>query len=279
MNDLGRVQQFLGLQISQSPAYSILLHQSRFISTILKRFEMNLCNGVQTPMESGLKLLSASASEPITAASTYQSLIGSLMYLVVSTRPDIAFAVATLSKFNAKPTALHYSAAKHLLRYLKQTPDLALEYGAQKPIRTINYVPLPASALHGFSDSDFAGDTEDRKSTSGYVFCLAGAAISWRAKKQKLVSLSTVEAEYIGYSEATREGIWLQRLLSEITGEVIGPISIFCDNQGAIEITKTPSSTSELTISTLNITLYARPTKRERSICSTSSQLSNQPIL
>lgn len=240
MNDLGRVQQFLGLQISQSPAYTILLHQSRFISVILKRFEMDLCNGVQTPMECGLKLLPASTSDSIITPSTYQSLIGSLMYLVVSTRPDIAFAVATLSKFNAKPTALHFSAAKRLLRYLKQTQDLALEYGAQRPIRTINHYLLPTSGLHGFSDSDFAGDTEDRKSTSGYVFCLAGAAVSWRAKKQKLVALSTVEAEYIGYSEAAREGIWLQRLLSEMTGEVPSPISIFCDNQGAIEITKNP---------------------------------------
>jgi len=100
------------------------------------------------------------------------------MYLVVGTRPNIAFVVATLSEFNAKPTALHYSAAKRRLRYLKQTQDLALKYGAWKPIRMIKYVPLPPSGLQGFSDSDFGGDTEDRKSTSSYVFCLVGAAVS-----------------------------------------------------------------------------------------------------
>ena len=101
---------------------------------------------------------------------------------------------------------------------------------------------MPQSDLLGFSDSDYAGDSNDRKSTSGYVFTVAGAAVSWRAKKQKLVSLSTVEAEYIGYSEAACEAVWLKRVYDEIRGEVMAPkpLMLFCDNQGAIEITRNP---------------------------------------
>ena len=112
-------------------------------------------------------------------AGEYQSLIGSLMYLVVGTWPDLVFAVASLSKFNAKPTNDHLLAAKRLLPYLRQTIDLALVYNR-------NYQP----DMIGYTDSDFAGDMGDRKSTSEYVFILAGAAISCKAKKQSLVSFS-----------------------------------------------------------------------------------------
>jgi len=167
---------------------------------------------------------------------------------VVGTRPDIAFAVATVSKFNSKPNKIHYMAAKRVLRYLKRTKTLALTYRTNLPEVYHDFdlspdtLPILACHLIGFSDSDFAGDSNDRKSTSGYVFTLAGGAVSSRAKKQKLVSLSTVEAEYIGYSESAREGIWIKRVYDEIRGEVMTPkpLTLFCDNQGAIEITRNP---------------------------------------
>ena len=248
MNDLGPVRQFLGLEVLRTSPNTIHLYQARFISTVLKRFQMTDCNGVQTPMESGQRLLLSQESDELADQGEYQSLIGSLMYLVVGTRPDIAFAVATLSKFNSKPNKIHFTAAKRILRYLKQTKSLALTYRTNlsefhPDLGSLpNALPPRPYDLLGFSDSDYAGDSNDRKSTSGYVFTLAGGAVSWRAKKQKLVSLSTVEAEYIGYSEAAREGIWIKRVYDEIRGEVMTskPLTLFCDNQGAIEITRNP---------------------------------------
>lgn len=210
MNDLGPVRQFLGLELLQVSPNTIHLYQARFIATVLKRFQMLDCNRVQTPMDCGQWLLLSLKTDELVDQGEYQSLIGSLMYLVVRTRPDIAFTVATLSKFNAKPNKIHFAAAKRVLRYLKQTKTLALTYRTNLPDVYSNLglptnVPLFRSGdLLAFSDSDYAVDSNDRKSTSGYVFTLAGAAVSWRAKKQKLVSLSTVEAEYIGYSEAAR---------------------------------------------------------------------------
>ena len=145
---------------------------------------MEQCNGTYTPMETGQKLLPAQPSDILVDPREYQSLVGSLMYLAVGTWPDIAYSVAVLRKFNAQPTNNHFQAAKHLLRYLKQTASLALIYS-------------PADSLVGYTNSDFAEDTGDRKSTSGYVFTLTNAAVSWRSKKQTLVSLSSTEAEYV----------------------------------------------------------------------------------
>ena len=232
MNDLGPARRFLGLEIESLPNGHLRLHQRQFIAKVLHRFNMKQCNGTQTPMETNQKLLPAQPSERLVEPREYQSLVGSLMYLAVGTRPDIAYTVAVLSKFNAKPTDNHFLAAKRLLRYLKQTASLALVYS-------------PANSLFGYTDSDFAGDIGDRKSTSGYVFILANAAISWRSKKQTLVSLSSTEAEYVGCSEAAREAIWLRRLYNEITtknAKVNKPAIqlLLSDSQGAISLAETP---------------------------------------
>jgi len=156
------------------------------------------------------------------------------MYLAIRTRPDIAFAISTLSKFNPRPATKHLLAAKRVLRYLRQTTTLSLIYH-----RTQN------SGLVGFTDSDFAGDLDDRKSTSGYVFTLAGGPVSWKSKKQSLVSLSSTEAEYVGCSEAAREAIWLRRLYHEITNDRLKSTTpaiqlLLSDSQGAISLAQAP---------------------------------------
>ena len=227
MNDLGETRRFLGIEIERK-AGCFQINQTQFIQTVLQRFDMEECNGVYTPMEMGQKLLLATDGDELVESSKYQSLLGSLMYLVVGTRPDIAFAVATLSKFNANTTRNHFLAAKRILRYLQQTAHLFLVY------------KLGQDQMDGYSDSDFAGDPGDSKSTSGYVFILGGAVISWKAKKQSLVSLSSIEAEYIGYSEATQEAIWLRRLYHEITETKPAPQLLRCDNQGAIMLGENP---------------------------------------
>jgi len=164
----------------------------------------------------------------------YQSLVGSLMYIAIGTRPDIAFAISVLSKFNSKPMMDHFLATKRVLRYLKETVGMALVYGT-------------VDNLIGYRDSYFAGDLNDRKSTSGYVFTLAGAAVSWKSKKESLLSLSSTEVEYIACSEAIREGIWLRRFYHEITytelNSTLPSIQlVLSGSQGAICLARAPRS-------------------------------------
>jgi hypothetical protein len=179
----------------------------------------------------------------------YQSIVGSLMWLMLGTRLDLAFTVSVLSKYNADPSKEHLTAATHCLRYLRNTSS----YGTQFDADGSNTEPI------GFTDSDFAGDIDDRKSTSGYVYLLGGGAISWRSRKQPLVAFSTVEAEYIGASDAAKEAIWIRNLFAALRkvnienrdqtdisrfddegDEKTAPQTLFVDNQGALQLAKNP---------------------------------------
>jgi len=129
------------------------------------------------------------------------------------------------------PTELHYQAVRKILRYLKGTLDYGLFYKKRKSER---------HELVGFSDSDYAGDVDDRKSTSGHVFLLSGAAVSWSSKKQPVVTLSTTEAEFIATASCACQGIWLRRILEEVKYTQQGPIMLFCDNSSTIKLSKNP---------------------------------------
>ena len=159
---------------------------------------------------------------------SYSGLIGSLLYLSVGTRPDIAQAVGALSRYMAKPSEDHWVAAKGLLRYLSGTVGLGLKYGA-------------GGGFVGYCDADFAGDIDTRRSTTGYVFTLYGGAISWSSRMQPTVAVSTAEAEYMAAGSAVKEALWLRKLLSDF-GIVTGgsAVEIRCDNQGAIKLLKHP---------------------------------------
>ena len=263
MTDLGPARQFLSIQIDRLFSGDIRLSQERFVQTILQRFQMGDCNGVATPMESGI-VLQRSQNPDIEDQGDrqlYQSLVGSLMYLMTATRPDLAYTVSTLSKFNSGPTDKHLFAAKRVLRYLKQTGKLGLTYS------TGNSRSYEIPQLIGYSDSDHAGDRDDRRSTSGYVFTLQGTAVLWKSNKQTMVTLSSTESEYVGSSEATREGIWLQCLLNDFldhssennssgdrqspqdtpaertTCDILGrPQLLYMDNQSAMKIAMSSAS-------------------------------------
>jgi hypothetical protein len=157
----------------------------------------------------------------------YQSLVGSLMYAMTGTRPDLAYAVSQLSQFNARPTSTHLTAAKRVLRYLKGHADLGITYGDDD------------DSLNGYCDADW-GANEDRKSISGYLFMLGGGAISWSSKKQSTVALSSTEAEYIALVQAAKESIWLQRLLGELGRTERDHRIMWEDNQGAIALALNP---------------------------------------
>jgi hypothetical protein len=165
-----------------------------------------------------------------TDTTLYQELLGSLNHIAVFSRPDIANALSKLSAFLQDPTETHLRAARRVLRYLLQTRNLSLCYGG-------------ASFLYlmGYNDSDWGGDLNDRKSTTGYVFTLNGGPVSWTARKQTTVATSTMEAEYMAISDASREAIAKSQLLDELRLKIPTPM-LFCDNQGALNISEDPTN-------------------------------------
>jgi len=182
MTDLGMLHYFLGIEIVQSTA-GIFISQKKYMQDILNRFQMQNCNSVCIPTEVGMKLIKDHEGRKVDNT-IYKQMVGSLMYLT-ATRPDIMHVVSLISRFMECPKEIHLLAAKRILRYLKGTASYGLLY--KKGGKT---------NLFGFTDSDYAGDPDDRKSTSGYAFKLGSGAVSWLSKKQPIVTLSTIEAEF-----------------------------------------------------------------------------------
>ncbi|CCE29311.1 uncharacterized protein CPUR_03004 [Claviceps purpurea 20.1] len=232
MEDLGECHHYLGMEIVRDrPNRTLRLNQRAYTQKILGEFQMDNSNKrFATPMATDVKYEQAPST--FTASKTdrewYAKAIGSVMYLMLGTRPDIAFAVSCLSRFMSNPTNTHISGVKRLFRYLNGTQDLQLVYKG------------PLQPLRAFTDADWAGDTSTRRSTSGYIFSLESGAISWSAKRQPTVALSSCEAEYMGHTQATKEAIWLKRLLGELLNQEPETTTIFGDNQGAIALAKNP---------------------------------------
>ena len=217
---------FLGLEVWKS-LERIFLNQEKYAVKILKRFNMLECKSMNTPMEMKLKLPVDTLSELIDAT-LYRQIIGSLMYLT-NTRPNICFAVNTLSQFLVELRHDHLVAAKHVMRYLKGTLDYGLRYDGDH-----NFT------LSGYIDSYWDGSVSERKSTSGCCFSLGSTMISWKSKKQSSISLRTAEVEYIDACFSSCEAIWLQKLLTCIFDLEMEATVILCDNQSCIKMTKNP---------------------------------------
>lgn len=199
VKDLGKLHHFLGMKVAQNRVSGdVWMGQPAYVEKVLDKFGMRDANPVATPVNSSTRLIKAEEGEKDAEQSLYQSAVGSLLYLSTGTRPDITFAVCSVAKFCSKPTKCHWTAVKRILRYLKGTPDFGLLYSC-----------CDQQDCSGYSDSDWAGDLNDRKSMSGYIFMLGGAGISWRSKKQTSVALSTAEAEYIALSSSVQEAMWL----------------------------------------------------------------------
>lgn len=197
---------------------------------------MSDCKPLTTPMDINQKLSKSMSPKSEEEREQmlkcpYQELVGSLLFVAQVSRPDICYAVNTVSRFNNNPGKLHWIAVKRIVRYLKQTSKYKLCFQQQEdgPPR-----------ITGYCDSDFASDIDERKSTSGYVFKMHGGSISWCSKKQPTVALSTTEAEYMSLSLSMQEGLWLQNLQKELQPNS-PKMHIFCDSQSAIHLASTNS--------------------------------------
>lgn len=223
MKDLGILHYCLGIEFECKENF-IKLHQKKYISDILKKFGMVNCKAVSTPLETGLALEKPTVKDE---KFPFRSLVGSLMYLAIATRPDIAHAVSVLSQFNQEHDEQHWKAAKRVLRYLNGTKEDGLVF------------KKTGEPLHGFSDADWGNCKINRHSYSGYLFKIGGAAVSWESRKQKCVSRSSVESEYVALSDAAKEAAYLRGLLSGV-GVPPKTIPLQTDSQGAIEWAENP---------------------------------------
>lgn len=230
MTDLGECSYYLGMSIKRNRSTrTIRLGQKAYIEKILAEFDFTGLNPVRTPMDATLPTPSP---EDYTAdpdlRTLYARQIGSLMYAMLGTRPDIAFAVSFLSRHMSNPTEEHLKAVKRVFRYLKGTMDYELVYqGDLKPVV-------------GYTDADYGADPSTRRSTSGYVFNVGSAPISWMSKRQTVVALSNCEAELMAMTQGAKEAVWLRVLLEELgaqQGKVAATI-LYGDNQPAIAMSK-----------------------------------------
>jgi len=225
MSMMGELTYFLGFQIKQS-SEGIFLHQAKYTKDLLKKFEMQDCKPITTPMGTTSSLDPDEDGEPVDQKE-YRSMIGSLLYLTAS-RPDIHFAVCLCARFQASPRASHRQAVKRIMRYIKSTIDFGLWYSSSSTL-----------ALLGYSDADFAGCRIDRKSTSGNCFFLGSSLVAWSSRKQSSVAQSTAEAEYVSAASCCSQLLWMRSTLADF-GLVFDRVPLFCDNTSAINIAKNP---------------------------------------
>ncbi|SGZ03881.1 BQ5605_C032g11027 [Microbotryum silenes-dioicae] len=233
---LGPAEYILGIQIRRLDDGSIALSQERYIMDVLARFHFDTTTrGTTVPMTPGLSLTAIPGQGTERIRSWYLQAIGSLLYISLGTRPDIAFAVSYLSRFANNPGRRHWIAVKHVLRYLRATYRDELLYA---------HGPAKVTGVVGYSDANWGACVDTSISTMGYVFYLAGAAVSWSSKRQTRVADSTTDAEYLALSHAGKEAIYLTQLLSELHVSPIAAAHIFTDNEAAAAVAHDPVRTS-----------------------------------
>lgn len=233
MKDLGEAKFCLKLRITRDREKGIIcIDQERHILDLLAKFNMTDCKPAATPLDPNVKLTTAMSPQTLQqeremARIPYQEAVGGLLYLSQCTRPDISYAVHTVSKFNANPGKQHWEAVKRIMRYLKGTSTAKLMYSKSGN-----------SNLVGYSDADWANDQDDRRSCTGYVFLKNGGAISWNSKRQPTVALSSAEAEYMAASAAAQEALWLQKVELDCE-KSCHTTNIFSDSNSAIDLATT----------------------------------------
>ena len=235
MKDLGDAFFVLGIQIHRDRSKGILgLSQRGYIEKVLKWFNMHSCSSCVAPIQKGDKLSKSQCPRDENERAEmekvpYASSVGSLMYAQVCTHPDIAFAVNALGRYLSNPGLNHWKAVKKVMRYLQGTKDYMLTYKRSSQLE-----------VTGYSDSDFVGCPDDRKSTSGFIFMMEGGAVSWKSVKQTLTATSTMEAEYVACYEAICQAMWLKKLIFgfHIVESISKPLVIYCNNTAAVHFSQ-----------------------------------------
>ncbi|KAJ9535780.1 hypothetical protein OSB04_un001068 [Centaurea solstitialis] len=238
MKDLGEAAYILGIKIYRNRSrWLIGLSQGTYIDKVLKRFRMDESKKGFIPMQHGIVLSKAQCPESSQdkdkmKSIPYASAIGSIMYAMLCTRPDVAYSVSVTSRYQQNPGEAHWVAVKNILKYLRRTKEMFLVFGGSEDEISVT----------GYSDASFQTDRDDYRSQSGYVFTLNGGAISWKSSKQDTIADSTTEAEYIAASDAAKEAVWLRNFITDlrVVASISRPVDIYCDNSGAVAQAKEP---------------------------------------
>ncbi|GJT95020.1 putative RNA-directed DNA polymerase [Tanacetum coccineum] len=233
VKDLGEAAYILGIKIYRDRSLRLIgLNQSAYIDKILKKFNMQNSKKGFIPMEvkhdlSNEMCASSDEEKAYMKRVPYASAVGSIMYAVRCTRPDVAFAQNLVSRYQQNPGKLHWVAVKHILKYLRNTRDMFLVYGG-KPDTELN--------VTGFCDASWQCDKDDTKSQTGYVFVVNGGAVDWKSKKQTTIAMSATQAEYMAASEAAMEAVWIRKFVGDlgVMPSIKKPINMYCDNSAAI---------------------------------------------
>lgn len=232
MKDLGDAKKILGMEITRDRARGKLtLSQEGYILKVLGNYGMEQAKAVGTPLGAHFELRAATEIEIREQAEAmrkipYQSAVGSLMYSMICTRPDLAFAVGLVCRYMSNPIKMHWQAVKWILRYLKGSTKTRIVFRNDGEF-----------VVRGYCDADYAGDADRRRSTTGMVFTIGGNPVSWKSSLQKVVALSSTESEYIALSETSREAVWLRGFMVELGFEQ-GAVKIYCDSQSAMALAK-----------------------------------------
>ncbi|KAK8506813.1 hypothetical protein V6N12_000384 [Hibiscus sabdariffa] len=239
MKDLGEAAYILGVKIYRDRSRQLLgLSQSTYIEKVLKRFSMEESKRGFLPMRHGISLSKEMC--PLTPQERermsqipYASAIGSIMYAMICTRPDLSYALSMTSRYQANPGEGHWITVKNILKYLRRTKDVFLVYGGEEEL-----------GIKDYTDASFQTDKDDSRSQPGFVFCLNRGAVTWKSSKQDTIADSTTEAEYIAASKATKEAVWIKKFISElgVVPSISDVVGLYCDNNGVIVQAKEPRS-------------------------------------
>ena len=241
LKDMGEASYVIGIKIHRDRSRGILgISQETYINKVLERFRMKDCSPSVAPIMKGDKLsLNQYPKNDLEKESMknipYASVVGSLMYAQVCTRSDIAYVVGVLVRYQSNPGMDHWRAAKKVMRYLQGTKDYMLMYRQTDNLDLV-----------GYSNADFASCVDSHKSTSGYIFIVAGGAISWRSVKQTLIATSSMEAKFVSCFEATSQGVGLKSFIYglRVMDSISRPLRIFFDNSAAVFLAKNNKSGS-----------------------------------
>jgi hypothetical protein len=225
LTDSGFLHWSLGMEFIWNSDGSVSLSQKRYIETILEEFNMKDCKGAPTPIGSGVKSAANEGVVDEEIAHKFRRCLGSVMYVMTCTRPDLCYAISKLSRYMSKPNEEHWIAMKRVLRYLQQTSHITLLLDSN-----------PDLTVTGFCDADWGADVDDRRSITGACFFIGGALISWMSRRQVTVAMSSTESEYLALGDAVKEAIWLKGIVSELTGRNQNAVRIYGDNQGCLKL-------------------------------------------